>query len=43
VVGSAFVDALRGSLDSEGKATAKTVGAVIDLATALAVGVRSAK
>jgi tryptophan synthase alpha chain len=43
VVGSAFVDALRGSLDSEGKATAKTVGAVIDLATALAAGVRSAK
>ena len=43
VVGSALVDALRGSLDSEGKATAKTVGAVIDLATALAVGVRSAK
>jgi tryptophan synthase alpha chain len=43
VVGSALVDALRGSLDSEGKATAKTVGAVIDLATALAAGVRSAK
>jgi tryptophan synthase alpha chain len=43
VVGSAFVDALRGSLDSEGKATATTVGAVIDLATALAAGVRSAK
>ena len=43
VVGSALVDALRGSLDSEGKATAKTVGAVAELATALAAGVRSAK
>jgi tryptophan synthase alpha chain len=42
-VGSALVDALRGSLDKESKATAKTVGAVIDLAAALAAGVRSAK
>ena len=43
VVGSALVDALRGSLDSNGKATAKTVSAVAELATALASGVRAAK
>ncbi len=43
VVGSALVDVLRGSLDSEGKATARTVGAVAELATALAAGVRRAK
>jgi len=43
VVGSALVDALRGSLDSDGKATGKTVGAVAELATALASGVRAAK
>jgi tryptophan synthase alpha chain len=43
VVGSALVDALRGSLDGNGKATAKTVAAVVELATALAAGVRSAK
>ena len=43
VVGTALVDALRGSLDSDGKATAKTIGAVADLATALAAGVRAAK
>jgi tryptophan synthase alpha chain len=43
VVGSALVDALRGSLDSNGKATAKTVSAVAELATALSVGVRAAK
>jgi tryptophan synthase alpha chain len=43
VVGSALVDALRGSLDSNGKATAKTVGAVAELATALSAGVRAAK
>jgi tryptophan synthase alpha chain len=43
VVGSALVDALRGSLDSNGKATAKTVGAVSELAAALAAGVRAAK
>ena len=43
VVGTALVDVLRGSLDSEGKATAKTVAAVAELATALAAGVRSAK
>ena len=43
VVGTALVDALRGSLDSEGRATAKTVDAVTDLAASLAQGVRDAK
>jgi tryptophan synthase alpha chain len=43
VVGTALVDALRGSLDAEGRATAKTVGAVADLVAALAQGVRGAK
>jgi tryptophan synthase alpha chain len=43
VVGSALVDALSGSLDAEGRATAKTVNAVADLAAALAEGVRSAR
>ncbi|MGD9836200.1 MAG: tryptophan synthase subunit alpha [Afipia sp.] len=43
VVGSALIDVLRASLDSEGRATAKTVPAVADLASALAQGVRGAK
>jgi tryptophan synthase alpha chain len=43
VVGSALVDALRGSLAAENKATAKTVSAVVGLATELAKGVRGAK
>jgi tryptophan synthase alpha chain len=43
VVGTALVDALRASLDAEGRATAKTVGAVADLTAALAHGVRGAK
>jgi len=43
VVGTALVDALRASLDGEGRATAKTVGAVADLTAALAHGVRGAK
>lgn len=43
VVGSALVDALSGSLDADGKATAETVGAVAGLAASLAGGVRSAK
>jgi tryptophan synthase alpha chain len=43
VVGTALVDALRGSLDAEGRATAKTVGVVADLVTSLAQGVRGAK
>lgn len=43
VVGSALIDALRATLDSEGRATAKTVPAVADLAAALAQGVHGAK
>jgi tryptophan synthase alpha chain len=43
VVGTALVDALAGSLDAEGRATAKTVAAVADLVAALAQGVRGAK
>jgi tryptophan synthase alpha chain len=43
VVGTALVDALRGSLDAEDRATANTVNAVADLAAALAQGVRGAK
>jgi tryptophan synthase alpha chain len=43
VVGTALVDALRGSLDDEGRATAKTVSAVADLVASLAQGVRGAK
>ena len=43
VVGTALVDALRGSLDAEGRATAKTVNAVADLAASLARGVRGAR
>jgi len=43
VVGTALVDALRASLDAEGRATAKTINAVADLAASLAHGVRGAK
>jgi tryptophan synthase alpha chain len=43
VVGTALVDALRASLDAEGRATAKTINAVADLAASLAHGVRDAK
>jgi tryptophan synthase alpha chain len=43
VVGTALVDALRGSLDAQGRATAATVGAVADLTASLARGVRGAK
>jgi tryptophan synthase alpha chain len=43
VVGTALVDALRGSLDAEGRPTAKTVPAIADLVAALAHGVRGAK
>ena len=43
VVGTALVDALRGSLDADDRATAKTVSAVADLVAALAQGVRGAK
>lgn len=42
VVGSALVDALRGSLDSHGKATAKSVETVASLVADIAKGVRSA-
>ncbi len=43
VVGTALVDALRGTLDAEGRASATTVSAVADLAASLAAGVRGAK
>jgi len=43
VVGSALVEALRTSLDPNGKATAGTVTAVTDLIAALAAGVRGAR
>jgi tryptophan synthase alpha chain len=43
VVGTALVDAVRGSLDGEGRATASTVKAVADLTASLANGVRGAK
>src|SRR5256885_14080598 len=43
LLGTALVDALRASLDSEGRATAKTVSAVADLVASLAQGVRGAK
>ncbi|UZE49429.1 tryptophan synthase subunit alpha [Rhodopseudomonas sp. P2A-2r] len=42
VVGSALIDALRATLDSEDRATAATVSAVADLVSALAQGVHSA-
>lgn len=43
VVGTALVDALKNSLDADGRATAKTVSAVAELTAALAQGVKSAK
>ncbi|MCK1740118.1 tryptophan synthase subunit alpha [Bradyrhizobium sp. 139] len=43
VVGTALVDALRNSLDAEGRATAKTVNAVAELAASLAQGVKGAQ
>ncbi|HEY0234875.1 MAG TPA: tryptophan synthase subunit alpha [Afipia sp.] len=43
VVGSALIDVLRATLDSEGRATAKTVPAVADFVASLAQGVRGAK
>lgn len=43
VVGTALVDALKNSLDAEGRATAKTVNAVAELTAALAEGVKGAK
>ncbi len=43
VVGTALVDVLRANLDAEGRATARTTAAVVDLVAALAQGVRGAK
>jgi tryptophan synthase alpha chain len=43
VVGSALVDALRATLDNNGKARPGTVKAVTDLVSALAQGVRAAR
>jgi tryptophan synthase alpha chain len=43
VVGSALIDALKQSLDPDGKATARTVAAVTGLVAELAAGVRSAR
>jgi tryptophan synthase alpha chain len=43
VVGSALIDALKQSLDANGKATARTVAAVTGLVADLAAGVRSAR
>ena len=43
VVGSALVEMVRGSLDKDGKATARTVKAATDLVTALSRGVRGAR
>ena len=43
VVGSALVNAVRDSLDADGKATAKTVPAVLDLVRSLAGGVKAAR
>jgi tryptophan synthase alpha chain len=42
VVGSALIDALKATLDSDGRAGAKTVDAVTSLVASLAQGVRSA-
>lgn len=43
VVGSALVDAVKGSLDGDGKATSGTVSAVADLVAEIAGGVRAAR
>src|SRR5215470_14948015 len=43
VVGSALIDALKATLDRNGKATRKTVKAVTDLVATLAEGVRGAE
>ncbi len=43
VVGSALVNAVRESLDDQGRATERTVPAVTDLVSALAAGVRAAR
>jgi tryptophan synthase alpha chain len=43
VVGSALVEAIRGSLDASGKASARTAPAVTELVAALTAGVRAAR
>lgn len=43
VVGTAIVDAIRGSLDAQNAATPKTVAAVAELVASLAEGVRGAR
>src|SRR5262245_32247461 len=43
VVGSALIDALKATLDANGKAQAESIGAVTRLVASLAAGVRSAK
>ncbi len=43
VVGSALIDALKGSLDKDGKATSGSVKAVTDLVSSISEGVRSAR
>ena len=43
IVGSAVVDAIKNSLDANGKATGETVGAVTALVSDLAAGVRNAR
>ncbi|MBN8958870.1 MAG: tryptophan synthase subunit alpha [Rhizobiales bacterium] len=43
VVGSALIDALKGSLDADGRATDKTVKAVTTHVSSLAAGVRGAR
>ena len=43
VVGSALVNAVRNSLDDQGRATDGTISAVLDLVSALAEGVRAAR
>jgi tryptophan synthase alpha chain len=43
VVGSALIDALKATLDADGKASTHTVKAVTDLVSALSAGVRGAR
>jgi tryptophan synthase alpha chain len=43
VVGTALVDAIRANLDSDNRATPKTVAAVADMVASLAAGVRGGK
>ncbi|MBI4275591.1 MAG: tryptophan synthase subunit alpha [Rhizobiales bacterium] len=43
VVGSALVEAVKGSLDKDNKATSRTIKTVTDLVAALAEGVRAAR